>query len=553
MTYSMRLAHLDVGQGTGTFLEVYDDSSGKYVLVHTALFDFGSDHDTKEAGGPSVEYVVAKLKTMKQPTLDAVMLSHSDLDHITLLTKLLKAFDPYDKKDPKKTQLRVLYSAHGGAEEDYKKAGFNVLDELKRYMKANDKVDQSSVAIPAEYSSYKYTSNAPLREIGPVKVWVLVGNYPNGALGTTPTRNGKGKLDAFTLNTVSLVCVLGYAFMQMIETGDATGATIKWANRILEYDDMKDYINDVKGMTVPHHGSAVTMFDFGKASGEGVSPQTNLRTFLDRIKAKSYTVSAAESNTHRHPNALLLDYFWRRVQDGDFYTDPVIDPYHYYTAFFKSGSLERLEQKGKKTIRQTWPPDWPDKIVMKKPKVVKAPKKKGPKKPPPKPVPTPVPVEENRLTVRMQRPVYSSVYYSTDTTWEYVGYPPDPIKELTPLDVKAKRPPRGVAWVYSTTFDDPTHASTSILRETNRRSLVELRRAMDAGVAPEDLPEVPPEDLPPYQTAAEESQSADGAPAAWPVVPSQRPRPRPRPRLAPDGAVAVPAPGSGMRRLEVIR
>ncbi len=574
MTYSMRLVHLDVGQGTGTFLEVYDDDSGMNELVHTALFDFGSDHDTKESGGPSVEYVVAKLKDMDQPTLSAVILSHSDSDHITLLTKLLKAFTPYDKDDPKNTQLRVLYSAHGGAEDDYKKAGFNVLVELKKYMKANtQKVDRASVAIPAEYSSFKFTDNAPLRKIGPVKVYVLVGNYPNGALGTTPTRNASGKLDAFSLNTVSMVCVLSYAYMQMIETGDATGATLKWANKILnDYDDMKDYINDVKGMTVPHHGSSVTMFDFGKAGGGAVTPEANLRNFLAWIKAVSYTVSASATNSHRHPNALLLKYFWDRVRDGHFYSDPVVDPYHYYTAYFKSESLEQVEVKGTKTIRKDWPPAWPDKIVMKKPKVV--PKKKT-SKTAPKKVATPVPVEEDRLTVRMQRPVYSSAYYDGDASaWEFIGYPPNPVQELTPLPATTKIPPRGVAWVYSTTFSDDDHASTVLLRETNRKTLIELRRALDAGVAPEDLPRVPREDLPPYRTESDGDQSPDRnqdsmsssstapvtaaatpAPAAAPLttVTVAAARPRPRAGLEPGGPAAVPAPGSRMRRLEVIR
>jgi hypothetical protein len=185
---------------------------------------------------------------------------------------------------------------------------------------------------------------------------------------------------------------------------------------------------------------------------------------------------------------------------------------------------------------------------------VVAPKKNGPKKPAPKPVPTPVPVEEDRLTVRMQRPVYSSVYYSADAaTWEYMGYPPDPIQQLTPLPTTHETPPLGVAWVYSTTFDNDTSTTTKILCETNRKSLIELRRALDAGVAPEDLPQVPREDLPPYRDDPDEDQSPVIPATALPVAAVPGPRPRPRTRPGPGGPAAVPAPGSRMRRLEVIR
>lgn len=580
MTYSMRLVHLDVGQGTGTFLEVHDtDAKGKKRLVHTALFDFGSDHDTKEAGGPSVEYVVAALKTMAQPTLDAVVLSHSDTDHTSLLKKLLGAFDPYDPEDPEDDQLRVLFSVHGGAHRDYEKRNFNVLDELARYMKDNRRAYRKSRAVAREFSSFEEDDVPPYRTIGPVNLYFLVGNHPNGRAGTEPERK-KGVLDAFSLNTVSLVSVLSYAFMQMVETGDATGATLKWANRILRGDNVGEVINDVVGMTVPHHGSSVTMFDFGKASGGSATHEKNLESFLNGIKAWSYTVSAAEANSHRHPDAELLRYFWNRVQDGAGWRDDLIQPYHYYTAFFEAGSFQRRVKKGQKIVAVDWPPKWPDKEKIKtvKPK----PTKKNPK-PKPEKVKVSVKVKADRLTVRMQRPIYSSVYYAARAAdWEYIGVPPSPVEELSKLDLQGgqRRPPLGVAWVYSTVFTSDNNADTSILRETNRKSLIRLRRAMDAGVPPRQLPAVSAEELwpeagiepepvqlPPPVLAGHvpvqhapslyglirHAPSEHTQPQHVAIHPAARPPAGPRPDTRPSARAAVPSPRSRLRRLEVVR
>ncbi|MFZ2407685.1 MAG: hypothetical protein WAW41_21340, partial [Methylobacter sp.] len=77
---------LDVGQGMGTFVEIYDTSG---ALISTLLFDLGSLNNKVSAGGPSVQYLVDKLKSMADPTIELLVLSHKDGDHVNLIEDLL--------------------------------------------------------------------------------------------------------------------------------------------------------------------------------------------------------------------------------------------------------------------------------------------------------------------------------------------------------------------------------------------------------------------------------------------------------------------------------
>src|SRR4028118_789745 len=91
MAAGIKFQVLDVGQGSGNFIEIY---GAKTAPDTTILIDLGSELESTAAGVPAAKYIVDKLKAMDEPTLDTMILSHSDSDHINLLDLVLDEFYP---------------------------------------------------------------------------------------------------------------------------------------------------------------------------------------------------------------------------------------------------------------------------------------------------------------------------------------------------------------------------------------------------------------------------------------------------------------------------
>jgi len=60
---------LDVGQGQSTFACIYDDSASPGKIIHTLLFDCGSDKKSPETDN-NIDYIAGRLASMDTPTLD---------------------------------------------------------------------------------------------------------------------------------------------------------------------------------------------------------------------------------------------------------------------------------------------------------------------------------------------------------------------------------------------------------------------------------------------------------------------------------------------------
>jgi hypothetical protein len=489
----VRFVHLDVGQGTGTFVEIYDtDTKGKRTLAHTMLLDFGSDYDTEAAGGPSVDYVVMMLKEMAQPTIDALVLSHSDTDHTSLMGRLFKAFTPYDET-PSKSSLRILYCVYGGTHADYTKHKKNVLSTIKQYMVHNDEDDdQAPYGVPPQFSSFASDPVEPVRTVGGVRLFLVVGNHPNNVVDLSGAPSKKRAIGAYAVNTVSLVSLITFRTVQMLETGDSTGATMCWCNAILDANaaEAAPFKNNVWCMSVPHHGSSTTGLDLGRAGDGGTTAAANVTKFAKQFAAKTYVVSAAEINAHLHPSAELLRYFWNELPAGPaaYWTDPDIAPNHYYTAFYEAQKFKRVVDATTTPITtEDWPPVWgpkPVKVGKKAAAKKKAPaKKKGPAKPPP----APKMITAQRLTVQTPKNLYSTVYYAAGgASSQTVLLPPEPGGQ-GPTRTVGVVPPLGVAWTFTVT----AAGGVTLAQTVNRPGLLRLRAALAAGVPPEQLPDVP--------------------------------------------------------------
>jgi beta-lactamase superfamily II metal-dependent hydrolase len=493
---------LDVGQGTGVLASLYSADPDVYAPDHVILMDLGSEQAKQEAGVPAVEYVVQMLKRMKQPTLDAVFLSHSDSDHVNLIADVLAHFDPWvpGVREGRPT-LRIRYAMYGGDWDKYKKGNsINVLDWMNSYMIDNIGKDDFMPVQPNYVSSFRADEVGPSRKVGFADLRLLVGNAANTKSGR-PTKDSLRAKTAFAINTMSLVVVLNAFDGQFVMTGDATGATMKLATDRLRNAHEFGYVESVFAVTAPHHGSIKSALDVGQVGGD---PENVVKDFVRKLDSDSVQVSAGMHQGFKHPSATLLHWFSAPLRPASAPTwalEPGYDDRHFFTAYFEKeqADFEALDDTDGSEL------DWP--------------------------------ADNGWRTVQTNLSLFTSIYSSPAHLQDAAkAWPPSPAKPQTLLKVGGKylRPPFGVMWQYRVEKTAAGKTYYRMRRRTNRdvellfETWAEQARLEEAGVA--------------------------GAVPAVPAVPDPEPAPPDRPALGP---AALPvrrpaAPATGLRRLRVL-
>ncbi|MFK0258316.1 hypothetical protein [Streptomyces sp. NPDC090445] len=477
---------LDVGQGSGNFLQVFDD---KDKLVGSVLLDLGSERKKADAGFPSAEIVAGLLSD--SGTLDLVVLSHSDSDHINLIPELLSYFTA--------SELTINTVVYGGDYGRYqKRSGTNILDQLDTYMPVN-----SPDPLPPGFSAFFGNPKpAPNYTLGDLKLWILMANAAEPgqkkakvALQAAYGTKRKAASDGYNVNTNSVVVLLAFRGFQFVVTGDATGTTLYQINRVVSASVKKAYLNAVAMLTLPHHGSATTTFDVRG----GIDGEDNLTTFVDNITPYSLTGSADKVRTFKHPSAKVMEFFWAGIARGKpYWKDPTLGGRHFYTAYFTpDDKYDYADGKGK---RFAWPsrPWW--------------------------------------YSVQTESNIYTNMYVDqSDSGQQEIVLPPNSSARMVPDKPK---PPRalGVAWTYTVTN------VVTLTMQVNRPDYERMIAAR--GIVPTGWPHpdalgenrwvsLPSPDEPDEPDAA---QAADARPTAAPPDPAlpRHPAPtsrRPLPRL----------------------
>lgn len=329
----VRFQVLDVGQGSGNFVEIYTDSLDK-VLGATILVDLGTERDPGDAAqNASIEYVRKTLASMSDPTINLLVLSHSDTDHINLIATLLSKFTPPGQPATLgKPNLTILNAWYAGEYAKFKKRrGTNVLVTVGQYMLPLT----APLPYSTGFSSFRPSPPSaipPCLPIGDVFVYTLVANVVNEA-------SKAAKESPHWVNTRSAVLLISYVNSaqkrinpdftgaQYVVTGDATGNTLYEINSILENmgePARSTYLPNVFMLTAPHHGSETTTFDLlGLGRGNKITPEANVETFSNFIRAKCLSASAERVTTFKHPAWSVIT-----ALSGHLGKDGYFDPYY---------------------------------------------------------------------------------------------------------------------------------------------------------------------------------------------------------------------------------
>lgn len=217
---------LDIGQGDAIVIQI---PGGKNIMV-----DGGSSSKKNTAAGQLLPY----LKNQGISVIDAILLSHTDIDHISGVQELM------DLKEKHLTTLRIKYLLLP----DWKNPE-PVYDELEA------KAKRCGISVLKLQQGQKLQfGDATMKILSPEP----------GAEGTDPNEEG-------------LVMELCYGKFRGLFTGDIGEETEK---------KLLPRLDDVDFLKVGHHGSRYS----------------SCQEFLDRIQPEAAVISCSESNTYGHPS-----------------------------------------------------------------------------------------------------------------------------------------------------------------------------------------------------------------------------------------------------------
>jgi hypothetical protein len=338
---------MDVGQGLGTFVQLFDEDLPTALPTHTLLVDFGCLGDSEAAGNPRVEWVRDELNKMPQPTIDALYISHGDGDHYNLLPKLLTNFKPYDPQNHQtgKGTLQIKYCRYAGETGDFRSGKTNVLAKINTYMAQNtDPADrQSSLAGAPGGTSFNLFDTSMDRIVNDcVHTYVVTENVSSTAVQMTA--DASYVKNSYGNNTRSMVLLLTFLNGQyeFISTGDATARTLLECTRV--FDDRMlpgEFFENTVGITIPHHGSSTTLFAM-QPRETMESAEASVEKFLKAVKPKVALASAAARSKFHHPRGQVLSMFWKylRADTEPNWNQKDLKYKHYFTGFFVRGSFQ---------------------------------------------------------------------------------------------------------------------------------------------------------------------------------------------------------------------
>ena len=230
----LHLVVCNVGQGDAIFIRTASKAD--------ILIDGGPDKKVLECLGRHMPFW--------DRSLDIIILTHPDADHITGLIDVIERYKIrylLTQPNPGKTQIYELFT--------------NVLAEEKISAKYVSRAGEFSIGKEASFKILWPASDKP-EEIN--------------------QNSSKASLNRF-----SVISVLSYGKFNALLTGDA-GSEIQ--------DKIAPSVGDIDVLKVPHHGSKTGMSDY----------------FLSLTKPELALISVGENNRYGHPTKFILDLLKNR-------------------------------------------------------------------------------------------------------------------------------------------------------------------------------------------------------------------------------------------------
>ena len=275
----LRVHYLDVGQGDSILIEFPDDTD---MLI-----------DSGDRSNATAEYIETYLKNLGIETLDYLMLTHSDMDHVGNMVQVLGAFEVEKAYIPyiENTSITQTYQKFITAleAETYTTAEGTQADCEIVYSEMGQLIDSEN-----ETDRFFMAFLSPLGKDNPD------GEYYKLNQAKNPTAEQK--------NAVSPITYLEYMGKKIVFTGDVTGdpaARVMANYKAGVYNNMfsagngeyyaVNFENGVDVYKAAHHGSA--------------THDSNAAEFIDFVKPKYGIISVGEGNSYGLPDEEVLKSF----------------------------------------------------------------------------------------------------------------------------------------------------------------------------------------------------------------------------------------------------
>ena len=310
---AIKVTFLHVDQGMGTLVGVYDNED---ELTNLALFDLGCQSRGKKlAEIKGVNTVIAELDKMKTPTLDLVLISHQDKDHVNLLQDLKKKIKDGNDKLKTTTVKEIRY---GGEDKTNKLWGTRARNQIREFAEA---FKITAKPLPLDDSSYK---DPPKK--GAIAVIPKIPDKDKPMyvrlLCTGVGVSGKSNPD-LRKNGASSVVAIEFAGVTVVLPGDAIADTLQWINwhiyfdwflYALEHPDTPNPTEPCRALSVPHHGAIRTFGSSYVTTGKETEADLWVgREFSANVSANNIVASAGIVPRFKHPYKKVMEILGRYV------------------------------------------------------------------------------------------------------------------------------------------------------------------------------------------------------------------------------------------------
>ncbi|HEX2211069.1 MAG TPA: hypothetical protein VHG93_25525 [Longimicrobium sp.] len=290
---------LDVGQGDGTFVQVFDPPNYQQP-VWTALVDYGSVKNRWVTGRDAGQYLASRLEAVYRKRgsriIDLLVLTHGDQDHYNLLPMLIQRVPT----------VRFGEVVYGGEEAEYwghenpwdtSTPLYNAI-QLVRARTDNGTFGVPNVrSLPSDCSSFRNGVLNTWRSHGDLTIHIVQANFPYDSFRRT--------------NEKSVVLLFKAYGHKVLLPGDATYMTMREIVAHLNAEGTTGEVAGTTALRLPHHGSERTARSYSRSD-----PWKPTRDFAALLGADMIVVGADVHGRFRHPRETLIQQYRPHVGTG---------------------------------------------------------------------------------------------------------------------------------------------------------------------------------------------------------------------------------------------